>query len=122
MIKNPLANAGDPGSIPGLGGSPGEWIGHPPQYSWAFLVAQMVNNSPAMRETWVQSLGWEDPPEEGMAFSPVESHGQVSLCELQSLGLQRVGHDRSEHAHTGVQGWNLDFRPGLASQGSSSLS
>ena len=93
MIKNPLANAGDPGSIPGLGGFPGEGIDHPPQYSWAFLVAQMVNNSPAMRETWVQSLGWEDPPEEGMAFLPVESYGQVSLCELQCIGLQRVGHD-----------------------------
>ena len=33
----------------------------------AFLVAQMVKNPPAMRETWVQSLGWEDPLEEGMA-------------------------------------------------------
>ena len=33
----------------------------------AFLVAQMVKNSPAMRETWFQSLGWEDPLEEGMA-------------------------------------------------------
>ena len=36
VIKNPLANTGDPGSIPGLGRSSGEWIGHPPQYSWAF--------------------------------------------------------------------------------------
>ena len=33
----------------------------------ASLVAQMVENLPAMRETWVQSLGWEDPVEEGMA-------------------------------------------------------
>ena len=33
----------------------------------ASLVAQLVNNSPAMRETWVQSLGWEDPLEKGMA-------------------------------------------------------
>ena len=32
----------------------------------ASLVAQLGKNSPAMRETWVQSLGWEDPPEEGM--------------------------------------------------------
>ena len=31
------------------------------------LVAQMVKNLPAMQKTWVQSLGWEDPPEEGMA-------------------------------------------------------
>ena len=34
---------------------------------WASLVAQMVKNPPAMQETWVQSLGWEDPLEEGMA-------------------------------------------------------
>ena len=31
------------------------------------LAAQLEKNLPAMRETWVQSLGWEDPPEEGMA-------------------------------------------------------
>ena len=36
--------------------------------SWAFLVAQMGQNLPAMRETWVRSLGWEDPLEEGMAI------------------------------------------------------
>ena len=34
---------------------------------WATLVAQMVKNLPAMWETWVQSLGWEDSLEEGMA-------------------------------------------------------
>ena len=53
--------------IPSLGSSPGEGIGYPLQYSWASLVAQMVNNPPAMWETWVQSLGWEDPLKEGMA-------------------------------------------------------
>ena len=37
------------------------------QYSWASLVAKMVKKPPAVRETWVQSLGWEDPLEEGMA-------------------------------------------------------
>ena len=36
-------------------------------YVWASLVAQMVRNPPAMQETWVQSLSWEDPLEEGMA-------------------------------------------------------
>ena len=41
-------NVGDPGSVPGLGSSPGEGIGYPLQYSWAFLVAQMVKNLPAM--------------------------------------------------------------------------
>ena len=37
------------------------------QYSWASLVAQTVKNLPAVWETWVLSLGWEDPVEEGMA-------------------------------------------------------
>ena len=53
--------------IPGLGSSPGKGIGYPLKYSWASLVAQMVKNPPAMWETWVQSLGREDPVEEGMA-------------------------------------------------------
>ena len=39
----------------------------PLQYSWASLVAQTVKNPPAMRETWTQSLDWEDPLEEDMA-------------------------------------------------------
>ena len=46
-------NAGDPGSIPGLGRSPGEGIGYPFQYSCASLVSQLVRNPPAMWETWV---------------------------------------------------------------------
>ena len=45
-------NAGDPGSIPGSGRSAGEGIGYPLQYSWASLVAQLLKNPPAMRETW----------------------------------------------------------------------
>ena len=45
--------------IPGLGRFSGEGIGYPLQYSWASLVAQLVKNSPAMRETWVPFLGWE---------------------------------------------------------------
>ena len=65
--KESACNAGDPGSTPGLGRSPGERIGYLLQYSWASLVAQMVKNLPVMRETWVPSVGWEDPLEEGMA-------------------------------------------------------
>ena len=65
--KESACNAGDPGSVPGSGRSPGEGIGYPLQYSWASLVAQLVKNLPAMRETWVQSLGWEDPLEKGKA-------------------------------------------------------
>ena len=65
--KESVCNAGDPGSIPELGRSSGEGLGYLLQYSWALLVAQLVKNPPAMRETWVQSLGWEDPLEKGKA-------------------------------------------------------
>jgi len=56
-----------PGSIPGSGRSPEEGMGYPSQYSWASLVAQTVENLPAMWEIWVHSLGWEYPLEECMA-------------------------------------------------------
>ena len=59
--KESARNAGDPSSIPRLGRSPGEGIGYPIQYSWVSLVAQTVKNLPAVQETWVWSLGWEDP-------------------------------------------------------------
>ena len=65
--KESICNAGDPILIPGSGRSAGEGIGYPLQYSWASLVAQLVKNPPAMRETWVQSLVWEDPLEKGKA-------------------------------------------------------
>ena len=52
--------------ISGLGRSP-EGNGNLLQYSWASLVAQTVKNPPAMQKTWVQSLEWEDPLEEGTA-------------------------------------------------------
>ena len=59
--KISACNAGDAGSIPGLGRSSGEGISYPLQYSWVSLVAQLVKNPPARPETWLQSLGWEDP-------------------------------------------------------------
>ena len=65
--KESACNAGDPSSIPELGRSAGEWLGYPLQYSWASLVAQLVKNPPAVWETWVQSLVWEDPLEKGTA-------------------------------------------------------
>ena len=63
--------------IPGSGRSTGEGIGDPLQYSWAFLVTQLVKNPPTIRETWVPSLGWEDLLENGKVThskqcSPVE--------------------------------------------------
>ena len=65
--KESTCNAGDPSSIPGWGRSAGEGIGYPLQYSWAALAAQLLKNLPAMRETWVRSLGWENPLEKGKA-------------------------------------------------------
>jgi len=65
-----------------LGRSTGEGIGYPLQYSWASLVAQLVKNPPAMQETWVQSLGWEDPLDKEnlptLVFCPGEFHGLYS--------------------------------------------
>ena len=65
--KESVCNTGDPGSVPGSGRCPGKGIGYPLQYSWASLVAQLVKNPPAMRETWVRSLGWEDSLEKEKA-------------------------------------------------------
>ena len=56
-----------PVPIPPSERSAGEGIGYPLQYSWAFLVAQQVEHLPAMQETWVGSLGWEDPLEKRTA-------------------------------------------------------
>ena len=66
--KESTCNAGDPGRILGSGISAKEGIGYPLQYSWASQVAQLVKNLPAMLETWVRYLGWEDPLEKGMAI------------------------------------------------------
>ena len=89
--KESACNVGHLGSIPGLGRSPGGGLGNPLQYSWSSLVAQLVKNPPAMWDTWVQSLGWEDPLEKGMA-----THSSIlawrSPWTIESMGLQRVRH------------------------------
>ena len=77
--KESACNAGNRSWIPGLGRSPEEGIGYPLQYSGAFLVSQVVKNLPAMWETGVRSLGWEDPLENSM--------------DCKSTGSQRVSHD-----------------------------
>ena len=83
--------------ISGSGRSPGEGIGYPRQYSWASLVAQTVKNPAAMWETWVQSLGWEDPLEKEKA-----AHCRILAWRIpwteepgvqRSMGLQRARHD-----------------------------
>ena len=71
----------------------------------AFLVAQMVKNLPATWETWVQSLGWEDPLEESMAAHSSILAWRIPWTEepggLQSMGSQRVGHtEQLTHTHT----------------------
>ena len=75
--------------IVGSGRSAGEGIGYPLQYSWASLVAQLVKNPPAMWETWVQSLGWEDPLKKGKA-----THSTILVWGIprtvQSMESQRV--------------------------------
>ena len=53
--------------IPGSGRSAREGMGYPLKHSCASLVAQLVKNLPTMWETWVRSLGWEDPLEKGKA-------------------------------------------------------
>ena len=92
-------NAGDLSLIPVSGRSPGEGIDYPLQYSCASLVAQMVKNLPAMRQTWVWSLGWEDPLEEGVAASNSclkTSHGQRSLAGYSSWGRKEL--DMTQHS------------------------
>ena len=90
--KESACIADDPSSIPGSGRSTGEGIGYPLQYCWASLVAQLVKNPPAMWETWVWSLGWEDPLEKRKA-----THSSIlawrSPWTIQSIGWQRVRHN-----------------------------
>ena len=85
-------NTEDPCLIPVSRRSAGEGIGYPLQYSWASLVAQLVKNLPAMWETWVWSLGWEDPLEKGTA-----THSNILAWRIpwtvKSMVSQRVGHN-----------------------------
>ena len=92
--KESTCNAGDPGSIPGLGRSSGKGIGYPLQYSWASLVAQTVKNLPAMRETWVRSLGWKVPWRRAWhptaVCLPGESSRQRSLAGYSPRGCKEL--------------------------------
>ena len=78
----------------------------------ASLVVQSVKNPPAMQGTWVQSLGWEDSLEEGMATHSSILDGESPWIEktdgLQSMGSQRVGHNWvTKHTHIDVCVWVL---------------
>ena len=84
---------------------------------WASLVAQMVKNPPAMRDTWVQSLSWEDLPEKGKATTPVflpgEFHGLYSPW----------GHKESDRAErlslhfTSIFIYNVNFQAQIFREG-----
>ena len=87
------SNAGDLGTIPGLGRSPGEGNGYPLQYCLASLVvAQSVKSLPAVWETQVWSLDWEDPLEKEMATNSNILAWKIpwmeELGKLQSVGSQ----------------------------------
>ena len=84
-------NAGDSRSIPRSGKADGEGIGYPHQYSWAFLVAQLVKNPAAIQETWVRSLGWEDPLEEGTA-----THSSILAWRIPWTVYSPWGHQESD--------------------------
>ena len=84
--KESACNAGDPGLIPGLGRSSGKGIGYPLQYSWASLVAQQIKKPPAMWETWVRSLGWEDPLEKSY---PLQYSGLKNSCIVHGIAKTR---------------------------------
>ena len=91
--KESTCNAGNLGLIPGSGSYPGEGIGYPLQYSWAFRVAQMVKNPSAMRQPWVGKIPWRRAWEPTPVFLPRESPWTEEPGRLQPMGSQRVGHD-----------------------------
>ena len=70
----------------------------------ASLVAQMVKNLPAAQETWIQSLGWKDPLEKGMATHSSILAWRIPWTEepggLQSMGSQRIRHDSAQHTQS----------------------
>ena len=78
--------------IPGLGKSRGDGIGYPLQYSLDSLVAQLVKTLPAMWETWVQTLVWEEPLGKGKVTNSSILAWKIPWT-VYSMGSQRVGHD-----------------------------
>ena len=117
--KESPCNAGDPGSIPGSGRSPGEGNGCPLQYSWTSLVTQMVKNPPAMQETWVWSwvgkIPWRRERLPTPIFWPGEVHGQRSLVGYSPWGFKETDTTErlSPEQHSSV--WHLFYECGLVS-------
>ena len=78
-------------------------IGYPLQYSWASLVAQLVKNPPAMRETWVRSLDWEDPLEKGKA-TQLQYPGLENSMDSIVHGVTKSQTRLSDFHFTSIQG------------------
>ena len=99
--KESAFNARDTSSILGLGRSAGAGIGYPLQSSWASLVAQLVKNPPTTRETWVLSLGWEDPLEKVNSY-PLQHSGLQNSMDCLVHGVSNSRTQLSDfHFHYG---------------------
>ena len=99
--KESACNAGDPGSIPGLGRSPGEVIGYPLQYSWATFVAPLVKNPPVMWENGLIS-GLGRSPGEGKGY-PLQYSGLENFMDCIVHGVAKSQTPLSDfhfHSHT----------------------
>jgi len=93
--KESSCNAGGASSIPESGRSAEEEIGYPLQYSWASLVAQLVKNLPAVKKTWVPSLGWEDSLEIGKA-----THSSILAWRIPWGHKKLNTNEQYSHSHT----------------------
>ena len=120
-MREYACNAGDPSSIPGSGRS-GEGIGYLLQYSWASLVAQLVKNLPAVQETWLRSLGWEDfciRERLPLQYSGLENSGDYTvhgvtkswtrLSDFHFLSLWWENARQIVHSFTYSPFWTLSF-------------
>ena len=94
--KESTRSVEDLGSVPGLGKYDGEGLGYPLQSTWASLLALILKNLPALQETWVQSLGWEDLLEKGKA-----THSRILTWVItwteEPGGLQSMESTRPEY-------------------------
>ena len=120
VVKASACNAGDTSSIPGSGRSPGEGIGYPLQYSWAFLLVQTLKNLPAnagdLRDpSWIPALGRSPRGGHGnlLQYSCLENPMDRGTLRAQSMGSQRVRHNWVTK-HTAERGTKDDLAWGRA--------
>ena len=115
--KESTCNAGDPSSIPGLG------VGYPLRYHWVSLVAQMVKNSPTMWKALVWSRVGKSPWRRALSPTPVLLPGESPWTEeadgLQSMGLQRAGHNwATKHSTAFIFAQHNLYSKGMSFRGS----